>query len=271
MFPYFTVFGKTVGLYSLCAIAGLAVCSVFATVSFKKIKLYFEDVVILMLVIVAGVIVGGHILYAVTKYEVLFAALPKVKSFKDLWEVLAYCFGGGVYYGGFIGMFAALAIYLKHNQFDNKEYIRDVVAVCVPLFHCFGRIGCFLGGCCYGIESSFGFTVTHNDINPAINGVNRFPTPLLEALLNLMIFVFLYLLLKKNKVTGHLVLIYMLVYPMVRFLTEFLRGDEVRGFFGPLSTSQWISVILLVFAVIRLYVIYGKKKNAAPVADSTDG
>ena len=261
MFPYFTVFGKTVGLYAICAFAGLAVCCVFATVCLKKIGLEFEDVLLILLVAVGGLLVGGHILYGATQYRVLFAALPRVKSVKSLWQVLLYCFGGGVFYGGFIGMFIALPVYLKIKRFENPGYIKDVAAVCVPLFHAFGRVGCFFGGCCYGIESSFGFTVYHNDLNPAINGVRRFPTPLLEAACNLLIFFILYLLLKKGRFKNRIVLIYMLIYPVARFFIEFLRGDEVRGFIGPLSTSQWISVILFAYAVTRLSVIRFSKKN----------
>lgn len=261
MFPYFTLFGKTIGLYALCAVAGLAVCCVFATVCLKKIGLEFEDVLLILLVAVGGLVAGGHLLYAVTKYKLFFAALPHVKSIKNLWDVLLVCFGGGVFYGGFIGMFIALPVYLKIKKIANAGYVKDVAAVCVPLFHAFGRIGCFLGGCCYGVESSFGFTVYHNDLNPAINGVRRFPTPLLEAACNLLIFFILYLLLKKGKVRNHVVLIYMLLYPATRFFIEFLRGDEVRGFIGPLSTSQWISVILLVYAVIRLSAIRFSKRD----------
>jgi phosphatidylglycerol:prolipoprotein diacylglycerol transferase len=33
----------------------------------------------------------------------------------------------------------------------------DIVTLTIPLFHFFGRIGCFLGGCCFGVESSYGF------------------------------------------------------------------------------------------------------------------
>jgi hypothetical protein len=32
-----------------------------------------------------------------------------------------------------------------------------------------------------------------------------------------------------------------------RFLLEFLRGDIDRGFWGPFSTSQWLSLLVLLF------------------------
>ena len=261
MFPYFTLFGKTIGLYAVCALLGFAVCVFYAFLKLKKAGIQFEDVILLFLVAAAGIVVGGHLLYGITNIKVLIFTITKVKSAKSLWNLLIYCFGGGVFYGGFIGMEIALLLYLRRAKIGSKDYIKDVVAVCVPLFHTFGRIGCFFGGCCYGVKCSFGFITNNNTFNPSINGVRRFPTPLLEAVLNILIFLLLNYLLKRGKFKGHLVLIYMLIYPIVRFSDEFLRGDSVRGFLGPLSTSQWISIILFIYAAIRLAVLY-RRKNA---------
>ena len=136
-----------------------------------------------------------------------------------------------------------------------------------PLFHIFGRIGCFLAGCCYGIESDFGFTVHNNHLNPSINDVNRLPVPLIEAACNLLIFLFILYLFKKDKMRDKLIYVYMIIYPVVRFTLEFFRGDEYRGFLFGLSTSQWISIILFVFAIVMLIIKRNKpersKENAA--------
>ena len=53
----------------------------------------------------------------------------------------------------------------------------------------------------------------------------------------------------------------MLVYPVVRFSLEFLRGDEIRGFLFGLSTSQWISILLFVYALLRLGIGHFRKKK----------
>jgi phosphatidylglycerol:prolipoprotein diacylglycerol transferase len=74
----------------------------------------------------------------------------------------------------------------------------DMAAVIIPLFHSFARVGCFLGGCCYGIESKFGFTAHGNHLVPDVNDVSRFPVQLLEAALNLVLFFLLYYIYKRS-------------------------------------------------------------------------
>ena len=121
-----------------------------------------------------------------------------------------------------------------------------------------------LGGCCYGIESHFGFTAHGNTINPGVNDVNRFPVQLVEAACNLLIFILILTLFRKALMKDKLIYVYMLIYPVVRFILEFLRGDEIRGFLFGLSTSQWISILLFVYALIRLG-IWRFRKDKDPV------
>ena len=64
---------------------------------------------------------------------------------------------------------------------------------------------------------------------------------------------------KKGKCKNKLVFVYMLLYSVVRFSVEFLRGDTIRGVYFGISTSQWISIVLFVLAIIKLFVI--KSKN----------
>jgi phosphatidylglycerol:prolipoprotein diacylglycerol transferase len=150
-------------------------------------------------------------------------------------------------------MFFALLfvyIYTKRQKMDTLLQF-DILAVCIPLFHFFGRIGCFLGGCCYGIESEFGFTFTQSPIEFA-NGVNRFPVQLLEAAVLLIIFLVLLQLFNREIQSGNLILLYFLFYGTARFFIEFLRDDFYRGIWGIFSTSQWISVALVTIAVFLL-------------------
>ena len=106
------------------------------------------------------------------------------------------------------------------------------------------------------------FTVHGNTINPELNDVNRLPIQLIEAGLNLLIFLLIFYLFKKSKMTDKLIFVYMLVYPVVRFTLEFFRGDAIRGFLFGLSTSQWISILLFVTAIIGLSVSHFRKKPA---------
>ena len=65
----------------------------------------------------------------------------------DTLKLLGMYFGGSVFYGGFIGVTLVLLIYTRVSKSVGRADALDIWAVSVPLFHAFGRIGCFLGGC----------------------------------------------------------------------------------------------------------------------------
>lgn len=162
-------------------VAGIVVCRIAR-------KRFTDDTnaVIVMLFSSIGVIIGGHILYGITniKYIPLLFEAQNIAEFIKAAQVI---FGGSVFYGGLFGAIIAATITIKLKKLDFIAY-SDVISLAIPLFHCFARIGCFLGGCCYGVESDLGFTVTNNNLVPEINGVSRFPIQLLESVLNLIIF-----------------------------------------------------------------------------------
>lgn len=263
MYPSFEIFGRTIGSYGVCAVIAIFVCVTLAYFLIRGKDFLFDDVMVVAIFIGVGGIIGAKIVYAITQWQLwvhLFTHLSKV-NFQLLWQYMLAIFGGQVFYGGFIGGTIALTIYFRTKLakgVDPKKVL-DVYAIMVPLFHFFGRIGCFLGGCCYGIESNFGFVARQNEFVPELVGVRRFPTPLLESACNLCIFAVILVLFLKKVNQGKLLYIYMLVYPIVRFSDEFLRGDEVRGHLLGLSTSQWISIGLFVYAIIRLVMLRNQK------------
>ena len=121
-----------------------------------------------------------------------------------------------------------------------------MIAPAVPLFHAFGRIGCFMSGCCYGLELKNPWVLFDVLI------FSRIPTQLIEALFEFILFIVLIVWQKKNKMQNYLKF-YMIIYAIFRFLIEFFRGDDVRGFFLGISTSQIISLsVLLFYLVIKI-------------------
>ena len=265
MFPSFEVFGRTVGSYGLCAIVGLLVCGVVACLLARRYKIAYEDIVLLMVVIGVSLLIGGHILFGITNTNKLIALFGKASSYslKQIFGYLITCFGGMVFYGGFLGACVGLLIYTKVSKEVERGIAFDLFAVCIPLFHVFGRIGCFLSGCCYGTECKFGFVVHGNTLVPEINDVRRLPVSLIEAVCNLVIFLILLRMFQKGKESGKMIFYYMLMYPAARFVLEFFRGDAIRGFLFGLSTSQWISIGLLAVAVWKLFFSKAKAKRGA--------
>ena len=264
MYPIINIFGREIASYGIMTASGVLAGGFFVCRTAKKRNHDDNDYIIFMLICAIGVLVGSHLLYAITQWKIIGIFLSNLDrfaaTFGDLIANLIYIFGGSVFYGGLLGGIAAGVIYGKIKKLDLKEY-SDICTPMIPLFHAFGRVGCFLGGCCFGIESPLGFTVHGNELVPMINDVQRFPVQLLEASLNLILFFVLWYLLKKDIFKGRLIFVYLLSYSVIRFFDEFLRGDTYRGFLFVLSTSQIISILIFAVVVIDILTTFIKSKK----------
>lgn len=256
MIGSFDFFGREISSYMLCAFVGIMATGVFAFIKAKKNNLNEVMMTFMLMFSIIGVLIGGHLLFAVTNLDKLWL-FGKVRSFGDFIAVASVIFGGQVFYGGLFGGIGAALLFAKITRLENFSGYTDIMAAGVPLFHVFGRIGCFLGGCCYGVESDFGFAF-HNSLAYGANGVNRFPVQLFEAGFCLLITVFLLRLSRCDKVKGRLFYIYLFTYAIGRFILEFFRGDNYRGFLLGLSTSQIISVVVIM--LILFYFFFAKRK-----------
>lgn len=262
MYPVIEIFGHTIGTYAICAMVGILVCFIVGYMLIKNKGVCIDDIIVSAVLIIIGLVIGGHIVFGITNIGNIIQMFKNASDYtfwKFVFTLFGQYLGGMVYYGGMLGGIAGLYIACRSTQFGHADVMYDMYAVCIPLFHFFGRIGCFLGGCCYGVECRFGFTVHGNTLNPAVNDVNRFPVQLVEAGCNLLIFVLLFILHRKRKFRQRLLIVYFYTYPVVRFILEFFRGDEIRGFLFGLSTSQIISILLLLFAVG--YTVVDRKKK----------
>ena len=157
-----------------------------------------------------------------------------------------------MFYGGLAGgfLFALLGIRVAKTEFSLVE--RSVVPF-IPVGHAIGRVGCVMAGCCHGFEyDGFGAIYYPHSITGLSPDQGYFPVQLLEALINVGICLLLLWLDKRLKRKGDLLLSYLGLYAISRFLLEMLRGDSIRGVWNGLSTSQYISIALLAVSVIAL-------------------
>lgn len=262
MIPVFQVFNRTFSIYMLTAVVGLLTTMFVMMWLARKIGLDEIRMLYLTLWSYAASFVGGALLYGAIHWQLLFRALSRIgkQPFHVVFDGLLQVFGGSVFYGGLIGVILTLLICLKKWKLSRRY--ADVAAIGMPLFHFFGRIGCFLGGCCFGIESHFGF-VYHNAPIEIANGVRRFPVQLLEAAFNLCLVLLFSYMLRRGRRKGQLLNAYLYAYPTFRFFDEFLRGDDYRGFLWGLSTSQWISLLLI--AGNTVFLLCNQKKGHSPI------
>ncbi len=169
--------------------------------------------------------------------------------FPDVLEIIRIDKGGLVFYGGFIGACIALAVFARRHKLGLWS-MADFAITGVPLGHAIGRIGCFLNGCCYGSPTSLPWCVEAHD-------ACRHPTQLYEAAFNLAVYGLLLWFYPRRRKDGTVFALYLIAYPLGRFLLEFLRGDERLHWLG-FNMAQEISVVLVI-AGAALW--FGLKRN----------
>jgi phosphatidylglycerol---prolipoprotein diacylglyceryl transferase len=180
---------------------------------------------------------------------------------KTLWDVVQYWKGGIVFYGGVVGATLAFFIYRRLRPFPLRPYM-DVIAPSIAIGIFFGRVGCFLNGCCYGDTCQFPWAVSFPKYSPAwsqhvdLGMISRdaatslpvHPTQIYAAIDGLVLLLLLSAFYPFRRRHGEVMALLMVSYPVSRFLIEYLRNDET-AFFAGLTISQNISVALFVTGV----------------------
>ena len=255
MHPTFLILGIEIPAYWLSALAGVAASAVLLLLRHKRFKdLKQVDITNGAALAAVGMVIGARGLYLLTILPLLIRNWSYVIENHLLYDLLA---NGMVFYGGLLGAIAALYLYLKKYKIDRKVFF-DYISPVFPLFHAFGRVGCFLTGCCHGIESEkYGIAFSHSISSE--NGIPYFPVQLLGSFLELLLFVAVIVYERKHHNEGKSLRFYLVCYSVGRFLIEFLRGDIVRGIWFGLSTSQWISIVL--FLVVIITSVLKRNKN----------
>jgi phosphatidylglycerol:prolipoprotein diacylglycerol transferase len=188
-------------------------------------------------------IVGARILYIV-EHIPLYRDNPL--------EMLMLSHGGLSWFGGLIAGGLCAVVYIKRKNLPVLLFL-DMIAPFVALGQAIGRVGCFLNGCCQGIESSFGVYF------PEYHAV-LVPTQIYSSFLLLGIFVVLRLMQDRPHPRGMIFYGYLLLYSLKRFFIEFWRADNPKIYAG-LSLFQILSIGLFISAVCGLFVIRAKKER----------
>ena len=122
----------------------------------------------------------------------------------------------------------------------------DAVALGIGAFLAFGRLGCFMVGCCHGRPHRWGVRYGHahtaTGLAPALVGVRLFPVQLAEAALAAVIVTAGLALVVAGGAPGDAFTLYVGAYAVVRFGLEEARGDVDRPHLAGFSQPQWLSL-----------------------------
>ena len=249
--------------YIVLAVLGFAAGFALGVVRRKKYGYDIRELVAMLCASIVGIMIGGKLLFIITEIPAVINNNFSSEIIKE--RVLD---GGFVFYGGLLGSLLCIYFLAKYAKSDAGKMLNFAVP-CFTLFHAFGRLGCLLQGCCYGIESSFGFAT----LCGYGEETTRFPVQLVEAL-SLFAISGILLLIESEKLKEgkkyEILPTYLLLYAPIRFVLEMVRGDLLRGithvvvdynttdgnlnFFFDISTSQIISVLII--AATLLYLLY---------------
>lgn len=227
MLPYI---GGYLSSYALFASLGLF-CMMLVIYIRNKIMPFYTYLLFVGTMVV-GAVVGSKALFIATQ-------IPDMAMHFSLKYVANKIITSGfVFYGGLLGAVLGCILFAKLHSYVPMQML-NLAAPGYSIFHAFGRIGCFFAGCCYGKEAKWGVAMWEEP------EILRIPVQLFESA---FLFLMTYFLLKmEKKGERHLFEIYILAYAVFRFFIEFWRGDSIRGVWGVLSTSQWISIFILAF------------------------
>lgn len=258
--------GKTIPIhsYGFMMAAGFFVGIIFARWRAKKEGIDPDLVSDIGIYVLCSGIVGARLFFVVQNFAEYRGNL--VSIFK-VYE------GGLVFYGGLIASLGTLLLYVKIKKLPFLK-VMDVISPSLALGIAFGRIGCFLNGCCYGDVAGSGVFCAVKfpktiDMNGMVNGSPVFlhhfehglvdlsqnyslpvhPSQLYSSIACIIIFFILNAFWKYRGKDGNVLLMFGIVYSVYRFCIEFVRDDNIP-LFDSLTISQNISIMVFLCSVI---------------------
>jgi len=219
----------------------------------ERVSVSFERLVDLFFYCILSALVGARGLYVLTHLDFY---LNKPLAIFNLSE------GGLVFYGGLLLAIGVSFIYMKRHRLPIWR-IADLVAPSISLGMAFGKVGCFMAGCCYGKETSLPWAVIFRDPNSLARlHTPLHPVQLYESILHLAFTFFLIKKSKKKAFEGEVFWLFLFLYSAARFLTEMVRGDPRGFFFYPLlSISQGIGLFLAFLSIFMLFYLKRLKRG----------
>lgn len=262
MYPVIFEIGSfTLRSYGLMAALGFLAGVSAAMLNRKYAKLTTDQLsTICFGAIVAGI--AGSRMFYVIQYQHEFKG-----NFMGVFRIDQ---GGLVYYGGFFLAMLFIFLYCRRNKLTVLR-VMDICAPGLALGHMFGRIGCFLNGCCFGHPGGGFLGVVYPPGSAPFykyGDVALHPVQLYEAGMNLVMFPVLFYLVRRFK-AGIATSTYLIAYGVIRFIDEFFRGDHSSPFFLGMTRAQTIGLVMIpAGAALLIWCI--KRNKESQDATSTD-
>ncbi len=249
MYPQlFEFYGVSIYTYGLMLVAAYLVGLRVAVTRGRTRGLNDARVMDLGILVIVGALVGAKLLLFVVEFDHILAE----PAFA--WTLLR---SAGVFYGGLIVALGAAFWFMRRHRMPLWTTC-DAFAPGIALGQAVGRVGCLLAGCCYGHPTDLPWGITFTNPIAAANvgtplDVALHPTQLYESVATLLILGILLLSERRGRMfPGQLFWSYLLLYPLARFAIEFFRGDPRGTVLDLVSTSQFVSLLLIPISIAML-------------------
>ncbi len=244
----FELFGEKIYSWSFMVVVGVIFLAMVYFYRMKKLNVS-EKALDRLIIITA---IGGLFTYlGASFFDTLWHCISNamvdgkfvLENFKLDFNVGGVTFEGGIV-TGITAFFILYPLGMKTDKYRALTYM-DQIVIGILIAHAFGRIGCFLGGCCYGKHTDSFLGMYYPDA-----GTTVYPTQLYEAVFLFICFIIFFFFTKKNHTEK-----YLISYGTFRFFLEYLRGDD-RGAspFGFLTPSQFLSLVMIIGGIVCIFV-----------------
>jgi phosphatidylglycerol:prolipoprotein diacylglycerol transferase len=249
MYPTLLSFGP-VTIYSYGVLLAAAYLIGLKLALFRSARQGFDanKVMDLGILIIVSALVGAKLMLFIVDFEYFS------QSTERLWSLVR---AGGVFYGGLLLAVPVAWWYLRRHRMPVWAAC-DAFAPGIALGHAIGRLGCLMAGCCYGKPTDMPWGIVFTNTFAAANvgtplDVHLHPTQLYESFAELGILLVLLGMERRGRgFSGRTFWLYVLLYGVSRFVTEFYRGDPRGMVLDAVSTSQFVSALIVPLSIVML-------------------
>ena len=248
MYPFIELAGNKFGSFPLCVGIGLGSGAILVFWQLKRLSVSSERENAVMLAIPLTFIAGVAGAYLLDAF--LHGGWLAIFRKPTGWGV--------TFYGWLLAAIGFISIYAKISKVP-ASFILNLFCPGFIIAHAWGRVGCFLGGCCYGCPSKWGVVYPPGSFPYSRCGATPLlPVQLFECVYLLIVFVIVFFFIRFK----HRAVWYIILSPAGRFVLEFFRGDDRGQLLGKtLSPSQWISIGLFAAGVLWLMKLKHKENG----------
>ncbi|MBM3172978.1 MAG: prolipoprotein diacylglyceryl transferase [Chloroflexi bacterium] len=249
----FSIGSVNVMWYGIMVVLAVVVVIVFALMEAKRVGLARDHIYNAALWAIIGGVIVSRLMHVIDQWDYYMENPAQIVNFAGL-----------SIYGAVLGAMLAVVIYCLVNKLSVWQLV-DIAAPGALLGQAIGRVGCIIGGCCYGLENPSFCAIEY--VHPSRGlystpvGVPLYPTQIYHLVWNLVAFGILWTLRTKLKPKGTVFLSYLALYALGDLVIRFFR--QGTPFLFGMQQAQVIGILILLVTVPWLAVKLWRGRKAS--------